>query len=54
MAVSGLTGVTGITAGAGHVCALAAGAVKCWGNNTYGQLGNASNTNSNVPVAVRS
>jgi hypothetical protein len=38
------SGVTGIGAGGGfsfgHACAsMAAGGVKCWGNNEYGQLG---------------
>jgi alpha-tubulin suppressor-like RCC1 family protein len=36
-----------------HTCSvLSTGAVKCWGENTYGQLGNNSTTNSNSPVTV--
>jgi alpha-tubulin suppressor-like RCC1 family protein len=36
-----------------HTCGLTAlGAGYCWGYNLYGELGNASNTNSSSPVAV--
>jgi hypothetical protein len=45
---------TEITAGVLHTCALGApsGAVRCWGSNTYGQLGGALPGTSTTPVAV--
>ena len=52
--VSGLSsGVTAISAGYQHTCALlSTGAVKCWGNNGSGRLGDNSQTNRLTPVAV--
>ncbi|CAB5019149.1 MAG: chromosome condensation regulator RCC1 [Actinobacteria bacterium] len=57
--VSGIPATTGgptaisISTGAQHSCAvLSDGQVKCWGYNYYGQLGNASKTQSLVPVLV--
>lgn len=52
--VSGITEViVSLSAGYGHSCAVTAGgAVKCWGSNYAGQLGNGSNENSLVPVNV--
>ena len=42
-----------LTAGAGHTCALmSGGAAYCWGDNSYGQLGDGSKRFSAIPVAV--
>ena len=55
-ATTNLTGVTVISAGAAHTCAIvgsgATATAKCWGSNANGRLGNASTTNSSLPVAV--
>ena len=54
VAVSGLsTGIAGVSAGDYHACAWdSAGALKCWGSNSHGQLGDNSATDSDVPVLV--
>ena len=45
-------GVTAITVGINHACAIQRGLAWCWGLGTEGQLGNASLSNSSVSVAV--
>ncbi|MGI6443569.1 MAG: fibronectin type III domain-containing protein [Candidatus Dojkabacteria bacterium] len=51
---SGVT-LTSISAGSSHTCGLGSdGHGYCWGYNYYGQLGDGSTTNSNVPVQVSS
>jgi alpha-tubulin suppressor-like RCC1 family protein len=47
------TGVASVSAGYRHTCALTtAGAVLCWGLNTYGELGDGSSSTRLHPVGV--
>ncbi len=51
--VVGLTGVTQLTLGVNHSCAILANTkVMCWGQGYNGQLGNSGQQDSAVPVEV--
>ncbi len=51
--IPGLSGVTAISAGLEFACALLSdGSVQCWGDNTYGELGNEGPTSPTSPVPV--
>ena len=44
---------TQVSVGDGHTCTLMSdGHIKCWGDNTYGQLGNGNTTASPSPILV--
>jgi alpha-tubulin suppressor-like RCC1 family protein len=52
---SGVTAIgtdKGGSFGSSHTCAIVRGGVWCWGDNTYGELGNNSTTSSLIPVPV--
>jgi alpha-tubulin suppressor-like RCC1 family protein len=49
-----LSGVTAVALGVYHSCALlTSGAVKCWGYNGYGQLGDNTSTDRGIPGDVK-
>jgi alpha-tubulin suppressor-like RCC1 family protein len=51
--VSGLSrGVTALSLGGRHSCAIVGGIVKCWGGNLFGQIGDGTRQRRLVPVRV--
>src|SRR2546430_10309681 len=54
LAVAGGRSFSSLAGGWGESCALqkSDAAAYCWGDNTYGALGNGSTANSRTPVAV--
>ena len=53
--VGGFTNAVAVASGRNHNCALLAdSSIKCWGNNSYGQLGNGTTISSANPVTVSS
>jgi len=52
--VKNMSKVRALGVGANHTCVLSGtnNTPMCWGENTFGQLGNDSTTNSNLPVYV--
>jgi alpha-tubulin suppressor-like RCC1 family protein len=51
--VTGVDRVAALAGGGGHTCAVITdGSVRCWGANTFGQLGDGTMTPSPVPVTA--
>jgi alpha-tubulin suppressor-like RCC1 family protein len=47
-----ITGVQKIATGDLHTCAIINGGAKCWGSNTYGQLGTGNNDDASSPQTI--
>jgi len=52
VAVSSLTGVASIGAGADTTCAVVSAALKCWGGNLYGQIGDTTSLNTKLTATA--
>ncbi len=46
------SGVTRVSAGEGHTCAVMSSSLYCWGDNIYGQIGDGTTQNRPQPVNV--
>src|SRR5262249_14623014 len=54
VSVVGISSAKAVAAGTYHSCALLAnGSVQCWGDNTFGQLGDGTGLTHPVPVLVK-
>jgi alpha-tubulin suppressor-like RCC1 family protein len=52
--VKGITNAVRVAGGSHHSCALlGSGALRCWGDNTSGALGDGTTNDSTVPVTVK-
>lgn len=52
---SSLPTISKVAVGAKHMCAINSNSVlKCWGSNSYGQLGNGNTTSSSAPQIIDS
>ena len=47
-----ISGVTKISTGLDHSCAVVGGGAFCWGRGSFGRLGNRSNSNASTPQQV--
>jgi alpha-tubulin suppressor-like RCC1 family protein len=47
-----LTGVSDITLGSKHTCAIKNGGVFCWGDNAYGMIGDGTVVDKKIPTAT--
>ena len=51
--VTGLQSVRAIGTGGKFSCAVVTGRIKCWGDNSIGQLGNGTREDTQLPVETR-